>query len=490
MVGGDNRIGDTLLISSLSIHGLRGFGNPVTLEPSIPNGQEGSGLTFIVGPNNSGKTTITEAIRMFNGGYESPSFSEGKRNAASDHRVTISMTEIDESHNHKHWEIKTHERGGSATETYYDGLKLKAGLRQSYCPSKAYVLKSRRFVPFEFGRSEGTREDYLGNNGGIETTRDASLTYFESRIHQMDLRHKDIDCYLKRVMGSDFEWRLEQRDSGSFYINFKNANSWHSIEGAGDGIWSIFTICDALYDASAYSTIVIDEPELSLHPSLQKRILKLLLEESKSKQILVMTHSPYLVSLEALNNGGTLFRTSKDSQGNCRIRSLSMSTAENICRQLRNLRNPHSFGMGAVEAFFLSDNVIVCEGQDDVIYYDKFCEQVGTDLYGEFFSWGAGGVDNISLVLTILQELGFEKVVAIFDGDKEEAANRCVKSFPHYKIIVIPENDVRDKEVVKQRDAVKGLADEKGQLKSENLQYIKSTYADINAYFGNGLLPI
>ena len=146
--------------------------------------------------------------------------------------------------------------------------------------------------------------------------------------------------------------------------------------------------------------------------------------------------------------------------------------------------------MGAVEAFFLSDNVIVCEGQDDVIYYDKFCEQVGTDLYGEFFSWGAGGADNISLVLTILQELGFEKVVAIFDGDKEEAANRCVKSFPHYKIIVIPENDVRDKEVVKQRDAVKGLADEKGQLKSENLQYIKSTYADINAYFGNGLLPI
>ena len=478
------------MIASLSIQGLRGFGNLATLEPSIPTGQEGSGLSFIVGPNNSGKTTITEAIRIFNSGYESPSFSEGKRNAASNHRVTLSLTEIDENHDQKHWEIKTHERGGSATESYIESHKLQTEYRQICCPRKSYVLKSRRFVPFEFSRSMGTRDDYLGNNGGIETTRDASLTYFESRIHQMDLRHNDIDRYIKRIMGPDFEWRLEQRDSGSFYINFKNANSWHSIEGAGDGIWSIFTICDALYDASNCSTIVIDEPELSLHPSLQKKVLKLLLEESRSKQIIIMTHSPYLVSLEALSKGGTLIRTSKDEQGNCKVNNLSKETAAKLCRQLGNLRNPHSFGMGAVETFFLSDNVIVCEGQDDVVYYQEFCEQVGIDLQGEFFSWGAGGADNIPLVLTILKELGFDKVVAIFDGDKKEVAQKCTESFSQYRIIVIPENDVRDKAEVKRRDAIYGLANTKGRLKNEYHSFIQSTYADINAYFDKGIQTV
>lgn len=31
-----------------------------------------------------------------------------------------------------------------------------------------------------------------------------------------------------------------------------------------------FTICAALFDAEPQTTIVIDEPELSVHPSLQK----------------------------------------------------------------------------------------------------------------------------------------------------------------------------------------------------------------------------
>ena len=32
----------------------------------------------------------------------------------------------------------------------------------------------------------------------------------------------------------------------------------HSSEGLGDGIWSVFTICDALYDSEPKCTICID----------------------------------------------------------------------------------------------------------------------------------------------------------------------------------------------------------------------------------------
>ena len=54
------------MISCLTIHGLRGFGEEKTIEFSIPNGKPGSGLTIMVGANNSGKTTIFEALRSFN----------------------------------------------------------------------------------------------------------------------------------------------------------------------------------------------------------------------------------------------------------------------------------------------------------------------------------------------------------------------------------------------------------------------------------------
>jgi predicted ATPase len=40
---------------------------------------------------------------------------------------------------------------------------------------------------------------------------------------------------------------------------------------------------------------LLDEPELHLHPKAQERLAELLIEESKTKQIFISTHSPYLI---------------------------------------------------------------------------------------------------------------------------------------------------------------------------------------------------
>ena len=71
------------MIDTISIAGLRGFGEEQTLSFAKPDHQTaGSGLTFIVGANNTGKTTIIEAIRAFNCDENNvPSFSP--ENAAS-----------------------------------------------------------------------------------------------------------------------------------------------------------------------------------------------------------------------------------------------------------------------------------------------------------------------------------------------------------------------------------------------------------------------
>ena len=57
---------------------------------------EFSKINILIGPNNSGKTTIIEAIRAFNG-HETPSFSIGKRNSKANDKVEISLE--DESGN-------------------------------------------------------------------------------------------------------------------------------------------------------------------------------------------------------------------------------------------------------------------------------------------------------------------------------------------------------------------------------------------------------
>lgn len=53
-----------------------------------------------------------------------------------------------------------------------------------------------------------------------------------------------------------------------------------------------------LYNAKPYSLILLDEPEVSLHPGAQKRFMKVLydLVEKKKFQVILSTHSPVLVS--------------------------------------------------------------------------------------------------------------------------------------------------------------------------------------------------
>ncbi|WP_305840058.1 AAA family ATPase [Photobacterium leiognathi] len=76
-----------MALDKIEINGYRGFNNEVTVKFAIPNGKPGSGLTIITGANNSGKSSIIECFKA-RGGYQSPSFTVGRRNADTD-RVEI-----------------------------------------------------------------------------------------------------------------------------------------------------------------------------------------------------------------------------------------------------------------------------------------------------------------------------------------------------------------------------------------------------------------
>ena len=132
------------MLKSITINGLRGFGKECTINFSLPNKEdEGSGLNIIVGPNNSGKTTITEAIKFYNSKSGEISFSEGKRNAKNSNKVDITyLDEVDEK-----MEIHTVKNGGSEVNTI--------GIKENRKKGK-WKMKKERFTkasrPFFFAR--------------------------------------------------------------------------------------------------------------------------------------------------------------------------------------------------------------------------------------------------------------------------------------------------------------------------------------------------
>ena len=65
----------------------------------------------------------------------------------------------------------------------------------------------------------------------------------------------------------------------------------------GEGIVSIFAIVDSLYDSKPNDVIVIDEPELLLHPLLANATADLI-KKLKQNNIatIITTHSPTFLS--------------------------------------------------------------------------------------------------------------------------------------------------------------------------------------------------
>jgi AAA15 family ATPase/GTPase len=156
-----------MIIKQIRINGLRGFSQEQTLSLGIPNSKLGSGLTVIVGANNSGKSTIYEAFRAITQ-HSPPSISEGRRNKLVD---SIKITIFDNED--KSLILETIAQKGSETSFIEKGI--------SPTNLKFFTLPSRRtFSPF-FSKSLWNREQYI-QNAQLPPTRGGLIDNFAYRL--------------------------------------------------------------------------------------------------------------------------------------------------------------------------------------------------------------------------------------------------------------------------------------------------------------------
>ena len=276
----------------LTIRGYRGFSNSQKLIFAQPTGQQGSGLTILVGPNSGGKSTVVESLSALSS--RQPTFSVGKRNKSANSRVSITINIDNTEH-----ALQTVESGGSETTI------APANSSINY-----YVLPSRRFFSPYFSRGSSDRERYL-HMSSLPQTRSQELREFRMRLFRALERRDHFNEFLGRIVSPLPEWTIDQSDQGQYFVSIDAGRYSHDSDGLGEGIVSILFLVDALYDSSSGDFIVIDEPELSLHPKYQKRISRVFGELSKDRQIVYATHSPYLVDLRYVLNGAQVARVHK-----------------------------------------------------------------------------------------------------------------------------------------------------------------------------------
>lgn len=453
-------------LTRMEILGFRGFKTLGAITFSVPNGEIGSGLTVITGPNNAGKSSILECLKA-RAGNQPPSFTVGARNA------NVEEVGIKYVINGKEETIRSLKKG--ASETKKEGVDSKFHV---------FVLPSRRaFNPY-FNRAELSREQHL-NSATLTPQRSSMLSGFEYRLFTVLKNQTAFNEILHEVLTFKPEWSIDQSDQGQYFLKFFNGDDSHSSDGMGEGIVSIFAIVDSLYDSKPGDVIVIDEPELSLHPALQKRVANLLCRFARDRQIVVSTHSPYFVDLRALSNGGHLARVATGAEGTI-IYEISAAAKDSIRRLSEgNLYNPHVLGLDARELFFQEDQIILTEGQEDVLLLPRVAEQVKAEISGSFFGWGAGGASNIRHLCRILKDLGYKKVAGIFDGDKAEERDKTAVEFPEFHFACIPAKDIRTKPPRKATDEVQGLLNDKLELKEEYAMQLKTLFDSLSKHMNS-----
>lgn len=151
-------------------------------------------------------------------------------------------------------------------------------------------------------------EKITGSSAGAKTSDDLKEFFNNSQYQNLKI---DLLSLLNPFANAFFTLREE------------NSLKQILIKDLGSGIEIILTLLllKNITGASKGKIIyLIDEPELHLHPKAQGKLLELLLEETKDKQIFISTHSPYMFN-GAIGNGANLIIFKRDAENNIDVKN-------------------------------------------------------------------------------------------------------------------------------------------------------------------------
>lgn len=179
--------------------------------------------------------------------------------------------------------------------------------------------------------------------------------------------------------------------------------------------------------------VIIEEPECFLHPLAQARFGRVLqdLSEELRIQVIVTTHSPYMLSHKEPESNVLIRR---------RVHKKAQRASEVIVAKDEHWRRPFEHVLGVVgpefelfkhAVFSRSSSVIMVEGQTDAAYLDLMRDDAHGDrkLHAgpEVFPYeGIGNLENQILVKFVRER--FSRFVLTFDLDSEGKLRRLIES--------------------------------------------------------------
>ena len=314
---------------------------------------------ILVGKNNTGKTVVLDAIRAITGDYvvTKQNYLEPDRPILIDIKVEFTEEDLEIYHSkgivsrYKRfdlWEKEFKAKLPSFNEgvlsfqcsigtdgliRYNDGVKKNNTYIKAVFPKIYHIDHSRNTDQIQndvFGFYDKQEINNLRQNvcmfdsakpcnncfqciGVISKKEPAELTVYETaRLLEYKLYHTNLQQFADKVNRYFYEnGSVSQRVRYTVNLNIEDMlkietqiyNEERGTEGTlsmlGEGLKSIYalSLLEAYIDepTTLPCIIMIEDPEIYLHPQLQKQASEILFQLSKKNQVIFSTHSPNLI---------------------------------------------------------------------------------------------------------------------------------------------------------------------------------------------------
>lgn len=413
------------------------------------------GINLIVGPNNSGKSTILRALLRFQtadrneNGYLRNEESEGNISA------------VFEDSKDPHFGIQ---KGSGIIDLPYSSqhevfARISSNpIQFTYQPRNNGSLKETEFKIFSASEPDNifypffSKRNYFHDSSNFNEENIYRVTHdlrnltsrVEKLVNPSHLQHENFSKACQEILNFKVGTIIKKEQK---YIGIYTSDSQSiPLYAMGEGVANILGILSIIFTKNR-KIFLIEELENDLHPKALKRLLEIILEKSSQNQFIFTTHSNIVLKHLGSDDNAKIFRTSwepfyiDEDKIKIPIPTSYIEEVDNDSESRMKLLD--YLGYDLLDFDMWKACIIFEESSAERIVRDFLIPHFTPELRGKVLTIAANGVDDVTPKFTDLhrlfvyahkQPLFNKRAWVIVDGDEAGlgAIRDIKKKFPSW----------------------------------------------------------